>query len=194
MRWPTCCINNSVRRLAMLLALLFTLMYPLAIWLAEDRIEPRVLALVLLLAGVSRLSTAKISGSTRYWLVGTVMLVVLAISSNAMYPLKLYPVIVNATLLGLFAYSLVVPPSAVERIARLREPELPQQAISYTRRVTQIWCVFFLLNGALALYTALYASSAQWWVYNGLIAYILMGILFAGEYLVRRRLMSRGHG
>ncbi|HKY09476.1 MAG TPA: hypothetical protein VJQ55_14590 [Candidatus Binatia bacterium] len=169
-------------------------MYPLAIWLAEDRIEPRVLALMLLLAGVSRLMTARSSGAARYWLAGTGMLVLLAISSNAMYPLKLYPVIVNATLLGLFGYSLVAPPSAAERIARMREPHLPPRAISYTRRVTQVWCIFFLVNGTLAFYTALYASSAQWSLYNGLLAYVLMGILFAGEYVVRRRFMSPGHG
>jgi uncharacterized membrane protein len=28
----------------------------------------------------------------------------------------------------------------------------------------------------------------MWWsLYNGLIAYLLMGLLFAGEYLIRRR-------
>ncbi len=57
----------------------------------------------------------------------------------------------------------------------------------YTRRVTQVWCGFFVLNGGLALCTALWASDAGWALYNGLVAYVLMGLLFAGEWLVRRR-------
>ena len=31
----------------------------------------------------------------------------------------------------------------IERFARIREPNLSMQAVSYTRRVTQVWCVFF---------------------------------------------------
>jgi hypothetical protein len=33
--------------------------------------------------------------------------------------------------------------------------------------------------------TALWASPATWTLYNGLIAYVMMGLLFAGEYVVR---------
>ena len=44
-------------------------------------------------------------------------------------------------------------------------------------------------NGA--LYTALYADMKIWALYNGLIAYLLMGALFAGEYLVRLRVKAR---
>jgi uncharacterized membrane protein len=51
--------------------------------------------------------------------------------------------------------------------------------------VTQVWCWFFSVNGAIALATALWASPAIWTLYNGLIAYLVMGLLFAGEYVVR---------
>jgi uncharacterized membrane protein len=108
--------------------------------------------------------------------------------------LKFYPVFVNAALLSAFIYSLIVPPSMVERFARLREPELPVSAMYYTRRVTQIWCVFFAINGTIALITALWASAALWTLYNGFIAYLLMGLLFTGEYLVRWRFRLRHHG
>ena len=60
----------------------------------------------------------------------------------------------------------------------------------YTRRVTQVWCGFFVFNGSLALLTALYASDGVWMLYNGLLAYVLMGILFAGEWLVRQRVRA----
>ncbi len=87
----------------------------------------------------------------------------------------------------IFATSLRFPPTAVERLARLTEPELPPFAVVYTRRVTQVWCGFFVLNGALALMTALWASNQVWALYNGLLAYVMMGVLFGGEWLVRRR-------
>jgi uncharacterized membrane protein len=60
-------------------------------------------------------------------------------------------------------------------------------AIAYTRKVTVVWCGFFVVTGTLALATALWSSDKTWALYNGLIAYLLMGALFAGEWLVRPR-------
>ena len=108
-------------------------------------------------------------------------------------PLKLYPVLVNAVLLIVFGLSLWRPPSVVERLARLTQPDLPPRGVAYTRQVTRVWCAFFVVNGGLAAATALWASDAVWALYNGLLAYGLMGALFAGEWLVRQRVMKR-HG
>ena len=95
------------------------------------------------------------------------------------------------TMLALFAASLYRPPSLIERLARLREPDLPPEGVRYTRRVTQLWCLFFVLNGSVALYTALFTSLATWTLYNGFIAYLLMGTLFAVELLCRTHLRKR---
>jgi uncharacterized membrane protein len=148
---------------------------------------------LLLLTALARLPAITIRRAARWWLGGALLLAGLAVWSNALLPLKLYPVLVNAVMLSLFSYTLISPPSMIERLARLREPELPLQAIVYTRRVTQVWCGFFVLNGAIALATALWASAAVWSVYNGIIAYLIMGLLFGGEYLVRRRVKRRSH-
>jgi uncharacterized membrane protein len=182
------------RRLATVFAVLITLVYPLAIWFGQGRIEPRFLAGILLLAGLTRLPILATNLTRPLWLGGTVLLVLLAIWFNALLPLKFYPVFVNAALLSAFVYSLIVPPSMIERIARLREPELPAIAMDYTRRVTQVWCIFFAINGAIALITVLWATEATWTLYNGFIAYLLMGLLFAGEYSVRWRFRRRHHG
>jgi uncharacterized membrane protein len=123
-----------------------------------------------------------------------VPLAALAVLSNDALPLKLYPVVVNAGFLALFGWSLYAPPTVIERMVRLRTPDLPAAAVAYIKKVTAVWCAFFFLNGSVAFLTARYASTAVWLLYNGLIAYGLMGLLFAGEYLVRRRVMRRIHG
>ena len=102
-----------------------------------------------------------------------------------------YPVLVSGSLLALFGWSLWQPMTLVERIARLQEPQLPPAAIRYTRQVTRIWCGFFIFNGAIAIATIWHGDLALWSLYNGLLSYLLMGTLMAGEWLVRQRIRAR---
>ena len=176
-----------------LLFIALSLAYPLAVYLMLGRFEPRWLAVLLCALALLRAAATR----ERIWLVGAVVTGLLALWAtvfNAALPLKLYPALVNALMLLLFGLSLRFPPSAIERIARLQDPKLPPEAIAYTRRVTQVWCGFFVLNGTLAAVTAFFASDRLWALYNGLIAYVLMGTLFAGEWLVRQRVKARMHG
>ncbi len=175
------------------LTILLTLLYPLAIWLGHGKIEPRWLACLLLLAAATRLPGLKLGKSARWSVACALLLAAIAIWQNALLPLKLYPVLVNAVFLAIFGYSLLNPPPIIERLARLQEPDLPAAAIGYTRRVTQVWCGFFVFNGSIALGTALWASEAVWSLYTGVIAYVLMGILFGGEYLLRLRFKRLHH-
>ena len=173
--------------------IVITLLYPLVLWLGHERLEPRFLAGVLFLVGLTRLPALKLSQRWRWWLAGMLLLSILAMWSNVLLPLKLYPVLVNGALLGVFTYSLFFPPSMAARFARMGEADLHPAAIGYTRRVTQVWCGFFAVNGAIALVTALWTSLAIWSLYNGLIAYLLMGLLFAGEYCIRQQFKRRHH-
>ena len=45
--------------------------------------------------------------------------------------------------------------------------------------------MFFALNGAAALYTARFTPLETWALYNGLIAYLLIGAVFAVEFAIR---------
>jgi uncharacterized membrane protein len=105
--------------------------------------------------------------------------------------LLFYPVVVNAVMLAVFGGSLWSTMPLVERLARLHEPHLPPAGVRYTRQVTRIWCLFFIVNGLIALFTALHGDMRLWTAWNGVIAYLLMGSLMAGEWLVRRRVMKR---
>lgn len=184
-------VDRSVR---VIIASLLMLVYPLLVYIGLARFEPRIVAALLAAVVVLRALVTR----ERVWLfaaAGGVVLAAVAAIVNDAIALKLYPVLVNASLLALFGISLLKPPSMIERLARLREPQLPPAAVIYTRRVTQVWCVFFVVNGLVALGTALWASNATWALYNGFIAYVLMGLLFAGEWLVRRRVRGNiAHG
>lgn len=151
------------------------------------------MALCLVLVLLCRLLLSQVSKhwSTPLLVVGIGYCMVVA-WRNELVSLRLYPVIVNAVMLLIFAWSLYAPPTIVERLARLQDPDLPAAGVLYTRQVTKVWCVFFIINGGLALITALWCSLTVWSWYNGLIAYLLMGMLMAGEYWVRLRTQRHG--
>lgn len=183
-------VNSALKALSWLA-------YPLAILFGLQVAEPRYVALALaigLLLRRSREAARLLSSLSRVdlaVLAGLLLLAGATVVTNSELLLRLYPAAVNLGMLALFGLSLVFPPSMVERFARLGEPDLPDAAIGYTRRVTQVWCAFFVGNGAVALYTALYADRDAWSLYNGFIAYLLMGALFGGEWLVRRFFVRR---
>jgi uncharacterized membrane protein len=105
--------------------------------------------------------------------------------------LLFYPVVVNLVMLAVFGSSLWSAMPLVERIARLREAELPPAGVRYTRQVTRVWCLFFIVNGAIALFTAVCGDMKLWTAWNGVIAYLLMGTLMAAEWRIRTHLMKR---
>lgn len=181
-------------RLRTALLWLATLLYPAIVYWGLGRFEPRWMALFLLAVALARALVMR----DAVWTAaagGALLLVALSVVDNLSLPLKLYPVLVSAVMLTVFGLSLRHPPSAVERIARLREPDLPPEGVAYTRRVTAIWCAFFIANGTVAAITAIWASDRVWALYNGLVAYVLMGALFAGEWLLRpRRRAESGRG
>lgn len=95
---------------------------------------------------------------------------------------RLAPVAVNAVLLATFARTLRRGPSLIERLALARGGAgLSAERVRYCRRLTAVWCAFFALNGGAILALALFGSVAQWALYTGLVAYVLVGALFALE-------------
>lgn len=106
--------------------------------------------------------------------------------------LRAYPVVVNAGLLVAFGATLRRGgPSMVEKFARVRRPDLDAHAVRYTRRVTQVWCAFFTFNGAVSGACALWGSRAQWALYNGLVTYLLIGVLIVAEIAWRHVFVLR---
>lgn len=170
-----------------------TLLYPLAVYFGLQHWQPRNMGLLLAAVLALRLLLGRNSAGvpTRSLLMGLLVFAVAVYWANDESLLRFYPVLMNALMLLIFGYTLISPPSLIERLARLRMPEMDSQGVRYTRIVTQVWCGFFVLNGAVAAWTATRASLAWWTLYNGLISYFLMGLLFVSEYLVRQRVRGR---
>jgi len=116
--------------------------------------------------------------------------------SNQKVFLKLYPILMNAVALVMFGVSLFFPPPIIFRFAVLMDKSIPgslaeKQIENYCRKVTLVWCGFFVLNGGIAAWTVFYGSDVVWSVYNGGISYVLMGLIFAFEYVIRRMVQKK---
>ncbi|MDR2247658.1 MAG: AMP-binding protein [Treponema sp.] len=115
----------------------------------------------------------------------------LCLFTNSPLILKLYPVLMNALFLCVFGGTLFFPPVMIFRLAVLQDRTIrgslaEKRVEAYCRKVTILWCGFFILNGGVAVYSVFWASDAFWSLYNGGISYILIGVLFAGEFIVRK--------
>lgn len=174
---------------------LLILLYPLAVYFGLAYWSARWVGAVVAAAFFLRLLLLRQHRDTARQLLPAVVVAMCCALVSAILnhegALRLVPVAINATLLIAFALTLHTPPSMIERFARTVEPEMSTDGIAYTRKVTMVWCGFFIVNGAIALYTALFTSLAVWTLYNGLLAYGLMGLLFGIEYLVRLRVKKQ---
>ncbi|OMH31688.1 hypothetical protein [Motiliproteus sp. MSK22-1] len=178
-----------MRKLLKIAAIALSLSYPfLVYWGLQHYDASALLPVLLTLLGLRWAIGAK--SADRKIVIATLLgVVAIALVWGHQLGLKFYPVMMNLGFLSLFASSLFFPPPIVERLARIKEPNLSPEAMAYTRKVTWLWSVFFLLNGTIAAITALWATDKTWLLYNGFIAYLLIGSLAAGEWLFRQRVI-----
>lgn len=182
---------------------ILTLAYPLLIFWALSRFEPRivaggVLAALALRAGAVALTPRPEPSTPVRRIPGSLALPFVLVAAvaggtaiwNDPLGLLLAPVFVNGALLAAFALSLRGQP-IVETLARLQVDRLAPAEVRYCRRVTEIWCAFFVVNGGIALALGLSKSLDAWAFYTGFLSYVLMGLLFAGEYVHRHARFRR---
>ncbi len=117
---------------------------------------------------------------------------VLCFITNKTVFLKLYSVVVSLSFLFVFGSSLFFEPVIVFRFATLQDKSIltsPTRSLveNYCRKVTIVWCGFFIFNALISALTALSNSDTVWSVYNGGVSYVLMGLLFSIEYIIRRK-------
>ena len=129
------------------------------------------------------MTSSRISLVARIALAPLVVLVLYLLKANVWF--RLYPVLMVAVALAVFAISLWRTP-LVEVFARRMGETLDARGVAYCRRVTVVWTAFLSIHLVVTFLTV-FASHETWALYNGVLAYLMMGALFVGEWLFRRR-------
>jgi uncharacterized membrane protein len=182
-----------MRRLWLVPAVALLAAYPVLVWFGLTRASSRTIGL-LLLVPVAIYVLFHFRGQHQFPLVtmdrivAILAIVLLSVSFDDERFLRVMPVLMNLLFLVHFASSLrrgSVP--LIERFALIiRKQEMTPDKVRHCRQATHAWCVFFVLNGLVSLWLALFAPLSTWAMYTGGFAYILMAFMFAGEYAVRR--------
>lgn len=169
---------------------LIIIAYPfLVYWGIKQNSISLLAATLIVIAGLRLVLIKSFSGTTvnTATLTAVILLIIAALAlimQNTSW-LKLYPVAVNAVLLFFFTLSLLSDKPFIQRFAELREDNISVKKQRYMRKLTMVWCAFFLINGLISLYTWIYMSLEAWTLYNGLLSYLFMGILVVTELAYR---------
>lgn len=179
---PRSSMKSPARKILRFVCVPALAIYPFAVAGALFSGVP-VSALPLLLVLVAAISAF---GSTLrgVWLVALTCAAALFFTQKEIF-LRLYPVLMNAAVAGIFASSLFRKP-LIEIFAEKTGRVLDAAGKRYTRRATLAWTVFMAANTLISLATV-FLSLRVWTVYNGFVSYLLIGAMFAAEFLVRRR-------
>jgi uncharacterized membrane protein len=191
---------SAVKIASTVLTAVLVVLYPIAIWIGLTHLGPRVLGLFLVallvpvaLVRFRRASREDLGAALRVPLAILTVVALSVVFDDPRFVLAM-PVLINLVLLATFASSLVAERTIVERFARIHRARLEgtedvtlsAAQIAHCRQATWAWCVFFLLNAAVAGVLALRAPMIWWAAYTSGIAYALMGLLFAAEWVVRQ--------
>ena len=174
--------------------------YPFLVFIGLQWLEPRTIAwgvaALFLLRWLTRLRLPSREELQRFAIPGLLVAAVLLVTGllNDSLGLLLFPVAMNLTLLVVFGRSLRAGPSLIETIARMKDPDLRPEEVRHCRIFTAIWCGFFVLNAIACTALAVAAPTWLWTLYTGGVAYLLMGLLFLAEFLMRSWRFGRYDG
>ncbi len=163
--------------------------YPFIVYFGLWFSSPKVIAFCLIALLLLRLIWGKIvkkNDVELFVFAGAIVLIFVLLPVNEMLAIKIYPLTISFGLAVFFSYSIFRPPTIIERIARMMAPTLNERGVNYTRQVTKAWVIFFIVNGSISAWTAIYGNINVWVLYNGFISYILMGLFFSFEFLIRQ--------
>lgn len=178
-----------IRLINILIGLCFVA-YPFVLFWKRDGLDSKYIALLMMVLWCLRgLFATQKEQRISAFVIALFFLMVACLGNG--YGLYWYPVLASSLGLVIFAGSLFTKQSIIERIARWREPDLPPEGVRYTRKVTQLWVGYFLFNIAITIYYIWQQNWQMWTLYTGVISYILIGLIFAGEWCYRRWVLKR---
>jgi uncharacterized membrane protein len=167
--------------------------YPIIVYFGLQHINPAMFSLIFLAMAILRFYTARDRSDIAQVLVFVAVILVslgLLITGDEHW-LKLYPVVMSASIALVFALSLRQPESLIERIARSRGATMTPRAKHYTRRLTIVWVIVLTLNAMTALYLAEFAHFKVWAFYCGFLSYVIIGFFVVGEWFYRKYYIAK---
>ena len=102
------------------------------------------------------------------------------------------PILIPLALAYLFGKTLIGNNTAFITVLaqKIRNTDLDEREIKYTRNVTRIWFVFFIACIIEDILLAYFADVTTWSYFTNFVNYILIAALFIIEYSVRRVVLS----
>lgn len=115
---------------------------------------------------------------------------VICFITNSSLFLKFYPIVVCFSMLFVFAISIFNKPNIIFRFATLQDKSIKgsvneKRIEKYCLKVTFVWCGFFIINSIISASTAIFFDEKIWTIYNCCISYVIMGMIFVIEFIVR---------
>ena len=153
--------SPGIPRLTLHLA---TLIYPCIVFLCYYWNVQVMVGVVVALILASKIYLYLKGKVARFYQVGVtvgVAMITLGIAQVSETFALLFPAIINFSLLGVFGVSLLSPQNVIERIACSMKGDIPPEGVRHCRRACIAWCVFFFLNGCIALDSV--QRDITWW-------------------------------
>jgi uncharacterized membrane protein len=120
----------------------------------------------------------------------------------------IYPALADFTYFIVFFLSFFAPPPVVYQIVSLVDKKVtkwvpPSVVRAWSWRMTAMWCVFFMVDAAIALITFYWLRTGYhffrvdphkiWGMYNAFFSYVAMGVIIASQ-VVDFFMMCKRHG
>lgn len=188
------------RRLGLCAIAAFLIVYASLSHYSNSAAETHDLGVVLALGPVLTVGLVLIWRSTALWIT-LLSAAALALLLRALWPFLVghFPLVYLAQEAGFyglmaasFTQSLLQGRTALctQLADKLHGPLTPQELV-YTRRVTAAWAIFFALVAAATLILFAFAPLRTWSLFANFCVPALMGLMFAGEYVVRHRVLPQ---
>ena len=167
-------------------------LYPFVVYFGISVLPPGFFGILLAVIVAARFAVLKREDRALALPVLALLLVygVVAAILGRTQALLYYPVLVNLALCIVFIASVVNGNPLLLRLVRARGIPMSRFGPRYLTVLTVVWSGFFAANGLVALWTTT-ASMETWTLYNGLISYLLVGLLLGAEWAFRRQYKRR---
>jgi uncharacterized membrane protein len=167
--------------------------YPFAVYFYRDRFPALAFVAAALLLIAVRLMALN-SPLARLWriplLLSALLMIAVAVLDRGLAK-QAYPVVQCFAVSAIFAWTLISPPSLIERFARLRHAEMTSEATRYCRNVTVLWAGWLAINGAVAAVLAFGDDLRYWTIWTGIASYMISGLIFMAELGFRLLVLKR---